>query len=87
MVTLGDVRGAQPSPATSLSIWEMTKTYAPYWCAANMGTEAYLGFNAFNTEKMTGSRVVDHIKLRQLVADGHTFNDELAEKVFYKPTE
>ena len=23
MVTLGDVRGAQPSPATSLSIWEM----------------------------------------------------------------
>ena len=23
IVTLGDVRGAQPSPATSLSIWEM----------------------------------------------------------------
>ncbi len=23
MITLGDVRGAQPSPATSLSIWEM----------------------------------------------------------------
>jgi 6-oxo-cyclohex-1-ene-carbonyl-CoA hydrolase len=67
--------------------WEMTKTYAPYWCAANMGTEAYLGFNAFNTEKITGSRVVDHIKLRQLVAEGHSFDDELAEQVFYKPKE
>ncbi|MFH0812016.1 MAG: hypothetical protein V2A69_04150 [Pseudomonadota bacterium] len=50
-----------------------------------VGTEAYLGFNAFNTEKITGSRTVDHLKLRKLVAEGHIFDDELAEEVFYKP--
>ena len=65
--------------------WEYTKTYAPYWCAANMATEAHLGFNAFNTEKMTGSRTIDFIKLRQMVAEGHSYDDELAEEALYKP--
>ena len=28
---------------------------------------------------------VDHLKLRTLVAEGHIFDDEIAEEVFYKP--
>ncbi len=65
--------------------WEMTKTYAPYWCAANMGTEAFIGFNAFNSEKITGSRVADFIELRRRVAEGARFDDELIEASLYKP--
>ena len=65
--------------------WDITKTYAPYWCGANMATEAYIGFNAFNTEKITGSRTADFIKLRQEVAKGHPYDDELLEMALYKP--
>ena len=65
--------------------WNLTKSYAPYWCAANMATEAYLGFNAFNLEKQTGTRTVDFIKLRKLIAEGHLYDDDLAEQVLAKP--
>jgi 6-oxo-cyclohex-1-ene-carbonyl-CoA hydrolase len=47
--------------------------------------EAYLGFNAFNTEAMTGQRRIDFVKYRQLVAQGHSFDDDLAEQVMAKP--
>ncbi len=65
--------------------WETTKTFAPYWCANNMATEANLGFTAFNTEKLTGERTVDFLKLRKMVAEGHVYDDELAEAVLPKP--
>lgn len=65
--------------------WDITKTYAPYWTAANMATEANIGFNAFHTEKLTGSRTADFIKLRKMVAEGHIYDDELVEAVLYKP--
>ncbi len=65
--------------------WDRTKMDATYWLAANMNAEAWLGFNAFNTEELTGSRVIDFVKYRQLTAEGHPLNDELFEKVVYPP--
>ncbi len=65
--------------------WDRTKMDATYWLAANMNAEAWLGFNAFNTEELTGSRVVDFIKYRQLIAEGHALDDELFEQVVYPP--
>ena len=65
--------------------WDRTKMDASYWLAANMNAEAWLGFNAFNTEDLTGSRVIDFIKYRQLTAQGHPVDDELFEKVVYPP--
>ena len=65
--------------------WDRTKMDATYWLAANMNAEAWLGFNAFNTEELTGSRVIDFIKYRQLTAQGHALDDELFEQVVYPP--
>ncbi len=48
--------------------WDRTKMDASYWLAANMNMEAWLGFNAFNTEDITGRRTIDFIKYRQLIA-------------------
>jgi len=65
--------------------WETTKTFAPYWCGCNMAVEANLGFSAFATEKMTGTRTIDHLRLRKMVADGHPYDDDLLEQIFPKP--
>jgi len=65
--------------------WDANKISAKYWLAANMNMEAYLGFNTFNTEDMTGQRRIDFIKYRQLIAQGHSFDDDLAEQVIPKP--
>jgi len=65
--------------------WDGNKISAKYWLGANMNMEAYLGFNAFNTEAMTGQRRIDFVKYRQLVAEGHSFDDDLAEQVMPKP--
>ncbi len=67
--------------------WDSTKAHAIYWLAANMSTEAWIGFNAFNTQSITGTSVIDFIKYRQLVAQGHPFDDELADAVIDKPKE
>jgi 6-oxo-cyclohex-1-ene-carbonyl-CoA hydrolase len=50
-----------------------------------MTTEAYLGFTAFNSRKLTGADVIDFIKYRQLVAEGHPMNEEFFEAVLPKP--
>ena len=65
--------------------WDANKISAKYWLAANMNMEAYLGFNTFNTEDMTGQRRIDFVKYRQLIAQGHSFDDDLAEQVMPKP--
>lgn len=67
--------------------WDSTKVHSVYWLAANMNTEAWLGFSAFNTSDLTGQRTIDFIKYRQLVAQGHLFDDELADAVIAKPKE
>jgi 6-oxo-cyclohex-1-ene-carbonyl-CoA hydrolase len=43
-------------------------------------TEAKAGFQAFN-EGPKGKREVDFIKLRQLLAQGHPWNDELIREI------
>lgn len=65
--------------------WDANKISAKYWLGANMNMEAYLGFNTFNTEDMTGQRRIDFVKFRQLIAQGHSFDGDLAEQVMPKP--
>ncbi|NMM28908.1 MAG: 6-oxocyclohex-1-ene-1-carbonyl-CoA hydratase [Glaciimonas sp.] len=65
--------------------WDQMKLPNRHWLAANMNYEAYLGFNAFDAKKVTGKDVIDFIKFRQLVAEGHVFDDKFAEQVLAKP--
>ena len=65
--------------------WDQTKLANRHWLAANMATEAYLGFHAFNNKKLTGKDVIDFVKYRQLLAVGHPFDDELIEAILPKP--
>ena len=48
-----------------------------HWLAANMMGEAFLGFGAFNTKKITGEDTIDFIKYRQLIAEGRTGGREV----------
>jgi 6-oxo-cyclohex-1-ene-carbonyl-CoA hydrolase len=65
--------------------WDQTKMINRHWLAANMATEAHLGFNAFNTRKITGSDVIDFVKFRQLVAEGRAFDEEFMAEVMAAP--
>lgn len=61
--------------------WDQAKLPNRHWLVANMNTEAYLGFNAFNNKKLTGKDTIDFIKYRQLLAEGKTFDQELVDAV------
>lgn len=63
--------------------WDANKVSGMYVLANNMCTEAWLGFNAFNTQKLTGSSTIDFIELRRQYAKAEMYSDELAKKVFY----
>jgi 6-oxo-cyclohex-1-ene-carbonyl-CoA hydrolase len=65
--------------------WDYSKNYNRHWLAANMSGEAFLGFHAFNTKKITGKDTIDFIKYRQLIADGAYQDDEMFEAVLAKP--
>ncbi len=65
--------------------WDATKPMNRHWLQANMNNEAWLGFNAFNSKKITGKDVIDFVKFRQLVAQGHPLDERLAEQVLPKP--
>ncbi|NOR22078.1 MAG: 6-oxocyclohex-1-ene-1-carbonyl-CoA hydratase [Candidatus Aminicenantes bacterium] len=67
--------------------WDMAKNYNRHWLAVNMTTEAYLGFQAFNTKKITGQDVIDFIKYRQLIAEGKAVDEAFMEAVLPKPKE
>ncbi len=67
--------------------WDQMKLPNRHWLAANMMGEAFLGFNAFNTRKLTGKDTIDFIKYRQLIAEGKEMNDEFFEAVLAKPKE
>jgi len=60
--------------------WDNTSPTNREWLALNMMTEAKAGFRAFN-EGPKGKREVDFIKLRQLLAAGHPWDDELERAV------
>ena len=65
--------------------WDAAKDYYRHWLAANMNNEAYLGFTAFNTRKITGKDTIDFIKYRQLLAEGHLANEDLFAEVLPEP--
>ena len=60
--------------------WDNTNVTNREWLALNMMTEAKAGFRAFN-EGPKGKRVVDFIKLRQMLAEGHPWDDELIRAI------
>jgi 6-oxo-cyclohex-1-ene-carbonyl-CoA hydrolase len=64
--------------------WDQTKLANRHWLAANMATEAYLGFRAFNERKITGKDVIDFVKYRQLLAEARKFDEDLEEAVLPK---
>lgn len=65
--------------------WDICKNGNRHWLAANMGGEAFLGFGAFNTKKITGQDTIDFIKFRQNIADSKTWNMEMFSEVLGKP--
>lgn len=60
--------------------WDLNAITNREWLALNMMTEGGAGFRAFN-EGPRGQREVDFIKLRQLLAAGHPWNDELVQAI------
>lgn len=60
--------------------WDNTNITNREWLALNMMTEAKAGFRAFN-EGPKGKREVDFIKLRQMLAAGHPWDDELIRAI------
>jgi 6-oxo-cyclohex-1-ene-carbonyl-CoA hydrolase len=65
--------------------WDLNKNDHLFWLGVNMNSEAFLGFTAFNTKKITGKDTIDFIKYRQMIAAGHLVDDELFEAVLGKP--
>ena len=67
--------------------WDQCEVANRHWLAANMATEAYMGFTAFNTRKLTGTDVVDFIGYRQAIARGEPVDEKMFEKVLPRPKE
>ncbi len=65
--------------------WDQSKLANRHWLMTNMGYEAFLGFNAFNTKKITGKDVIDFIRMRQLIADGAPMNVDAFAEIMGKP--
>jgi 6-oxocyclohex-1-ene-carbonyl-CoA hydrolase len=60
--------------------WDLNAITNREWLALNMMTEGRAGFRAFN-EGPRGHREVDFIRLRQLLAEGHPWDDELVRAI------
>ena len=67
--------------------WDYSKNYNRHWLAANMGGEAFLGFGAFNSKKITGNDKIDFIKFRQNIAECKTWDMDMFAEVMGKPKE
>jgi len=65
--------------------WDIMKNANRHWLKANMAGEAFLGFGAFNTKKITGTTTIDFIKFRQNIADARTWDMEMFAEVMGKP--
>ena len=60
--------------------WDNTSVTNREWLALNMMTEGRAGFRAFN-EGPRNHREVDFIKLRQMLAEGHPWDDEMLHAI------
>jgi 6-oxo-cyclohex-1-ene-carbonyl-CoA hydrolase len=67
--------------------WDMNKNNNRHWLAANMSGEAFLGFGAFNTKRITGTDSIDFVKFRQNVADARDWNMDMFAEVMGTPKE
>jgi 6-oxocyclohex-1-ene-carbonyl-CoA hydrolase len=67
--------------------WDICKNGNRHWLAANMSGEAFLGFGAFNTKKITGKDTIDFIKFRQSIADARLWDMEMFAEVMGAPKE
>lgn len=65
--------------------WDLNKHDHRHWLAVNMMGEAFLGFGAFNTRKITGKDTIDFIRYRQLIAQGRLVDEAFMEEVMPKP--
>jgi len=65
--------------------WDMLKKTQIHGLGFGTNVEFYLGMNAFNTQKLTGTREINFMEYRRQLAKLHRFDDELAEKVLAKP--
>ena len=65
--------------------WDLNKNDHLFWLGVNMSSEAFLGFTAFNTKKITGKDTIDFIKYRQMLAEGALVDDAMFEAVLGKP--
>ena len=63
-----------------LNAWNANKENSRAWLALNMMTEGRAGFRAFN-EPADGNREIDFIGLRQALAAGEPWTDELTESL------
>lgn len=63
-----------------LEHWDRNKESSREWLALNMMTEAKAGFKAFN-DGPKENREIDFVKLRQLLAQGQEWNDELHKTI------
>ncbi|MBW1615632.1 MAG: 6-oxocyclohex-1-ene-1-carbonyl-CoA hydratase [Deltaproteobacteria bacterium] len=65
--------------------WDQAKVINRHWLASNMSGEAFLGFNAFNTKKITGKDTIDFIEYRKRMANGDALDDLFMAAVLGKP--
>lgn len=65
--------------------WDTMKNAHRHWLAANMGGEAFLGFGAFNTKKITGQDLIDFLKFRQNIAQCRVWDNDMFAEVLGKP--
>jgi 6-oxo-cyclohex-1-ene-carbonyl-CoA hydrolase len=65
--------------------WDQSKQAYRHWLATNMSSEAFLGFTAFNTKKITEQDTIDFIEYRRLLAEGKRVDEKLFEAVLGKP--
>ena len=63
-----------------LEHWDKNKESNRDWLALNMMTEAKAGFKAFN-DGPRGDREVDFVKLRQMLAKGMEWNEDMHEAI------
>jgi 6-oxo-cyclohex-1-ene-carbonyl-CoA hydrolase len=67
-----------------LNAWQANKESSRSWMAFNMMTEARAGFRAFNRGTKETGREVDFVALRQALALGAPWSDELTESLMPK---
>lgn len=65
--------------------WDIMKNANRHWLAANMSGEAFLGFGAFNSKKITGKDLIDFIKFRQNIANARSWDMDMFAEVMPHP--